>query len=40
MLFTAMQLHAQGQNNYMTNDEIQSFLDSMIIYKNQFVVNR
>ncbi len=27
LLFTAMQLHAQGQNNYMTNDEIQSFLD-------------
>ena len=26
-LFTAMQLHAQGQNNYMNNDEIQSFLN-------------
>ena len=37
LLFTAMQLHAQGQNNYMTNDEIQSFLDSMIVHKNQFI---
>ena len=36
-LFTAMQLHAQVQNNYMTNDEIQSFLDSMIVHKNQIV---
>ena len=27
LLFTAMQLHAQVQNNYMTNDEIQSFLN-------------
>ncbi len=37
MLFTAMQLHAQVQNNYMTNDEIQEFLDSMIVHKNQFI---
>ena len=37
LLFTAMQLHAQGQNNYMTNDEIQEFLDSMIVHKNQFI---
>ena len=36
-LFTAMQLHAQVQNNYMNNDEIQSFLDSMIVHKNQFI---
>jgi hypothetical protein len=27
LLFTAMQLHAQVQNNCMTNDEIQSFLN-------------
>ncbi len=32
-----MQLHAQVQNNYMTNDEIQEFLDSMIVHKNQFI---
>ena len=39
-LLSCMQLQAQVQNNCMTNDEIKSFLDSMIIYKNQFVVNR
>ena len=37
LLFTAMQLHAQVQNNCMTNDEIQSFLDSMIVHKNQII---
>ncbi len=36
-LFTALQLHAQEQNNYMTNDEIQSFMDSMIVHKDQFI---
>ena len=36
-LFTALQLQAQEQNNYMNNDEIQSFLDSMIVHKNQFI---
>ena len=36
-LFTALQLQAQEQNNYMTNNEIQSFLDSMIVHKNQFI---
>lgn len=36
-LFTALQLQAQEQNNYMTNDEIQSFLDSMIVHKDQIV---
>ncbi len=39
-LFTALQLQAQEQNNYMTNDEIQSFLDSMIVHKNQFIGNK
>ena len=37
MIFTTLDLHAQGQNNYMTNDEIQEFLDSMIVHKNQFI---
>ena len=37
LLFTALQLQAQEQNNYMTNDEIQSFLDSMIVHKDQFI---
>ena len=37
MIFTTLDLHAQVQNNYMTNDEIQSFLDSMIVHKNQFI---
>ena len=37
MIFTTLDLHAQGQNNYMNNDEIQSFLDSMIVHKNQFI---
>ena len=32
-----MQLHAQEQNYYMTNNEIQSFLDSMIVHKDQFI---
>ncbi len=36
-LLAALQLHAQEQNNYMTNNEIQSFLDSMIVHKNQFI---
>ncbi len=36
-LFTALQLHAQEHNNFMNNDEIQSFLDSMIVHKNQFI---
>ena len=36
-LLSCMQLQAQVQNNYMTNDEIQSFLDSMIVHKNQFI---
>lgn len=27
IIFTTLNLHAQGQNNYMTNDEIQSFLN-------------
>ena len=30
-------MQAQEQNNYMTNNEIQSFLDSMIVHKNQFI---
>ena len=37
MIFTTLDLHAQGQNNYMTNDKIQEFLDSMIVHKNQFI---
>ena len=27
IIFTTLNLHAQGQNNYMNNDEIQSFLN-------------
>lgn len=36
-LFIAVNLHAHGQSDYMVNDEIQSFLDSMIVHKDQFI---
>ena len=36
-LITSLNIFAQVQNNYMTNDEIQSFLDSMIVHKDQIV---
>ena len=37
ILFVVVEMQAQEQNNYMTNNEIQSFLDSMIVHKNQFI---
>ena len=37
ILFVVVEMQAQEQNNYMTNDEIQEFLDSMIVHKNQFI---
>ena len=36
-LITSLNIFAQEQNNYMTNNEIQSFLDSMIVHKDQFI---
>lgn len=37
ILFVVVEMQAQEQKNYMSNDEIQSFLDSMIVHKNQFI---
>ena len=37
LLLLIIAINTQGQNNYMNNDEIQSFLDSMIVHKDQFV---
>ena len=37
ILFVVVEMQAQEQNNYMTNNEIQSFLDSMIVHKNQII---
>ena len=37
LLLLIIAINTQGQNNYMTNDEIQEFLDSMIVHKNQFI---
>ena len=37
ILFVVVEMQAQEQNNYMTNNEIQAFLDSMIVHKNQFI---
>lgn len=36
-LITTLNLHAQGQNNYLTNNEIQAILDTMIVHKNQII---
>ena len=36
-LILTLNLHAQQQGNYMTNNEIQAFLDSMIVHKDQFI---
>ncbi len=37
LLLLIIAINTQGQNNYMSNNEIQSFLDSMIVHKNQFI---